>query len=252
MQDGTRTIEKWQLALLKAHAKQSTFFGDASQREIKELAADIKSNGQLTPVEIIRDGTIITGHKRVAAAQLLDWTEIDVWVRDDLEAKGADAVERRLIEDNLNRRQLGPLEMARCYQRLKHLGRPQCVSELSYSENTELRDQIGEQLGVSGRTLDRYQRVLEGTPQEVQDAVADHKLHPSTLAEKVAGLPKVQRDQLAAGAPRAGGIPKAVVRRFLPKRDRRPKHTGDAISAYLHNLKCGLADVEGHGWTASP
>ena len=242
MQDGSRTIEKWQLSTLKPHPKQSTLFADAPPHEIEELAADIKLNGQLTPIEILRDGTIITGHKRVAAARFLGWTELDVWVRDDLEAEGAVAVERRLIDDNLNRRQLGPLGMARCYKHLKLLGRPIYGAGLASYENTELRDQIGKRLGVSGRTLDRYLRILDETPQEVQDAVAANKL-PLTLAEKVAGLTQAQREQVAAEI-QAGGDPRAVVCKFVVKANGRHKNAADAFGAFLRNLERGVADVE--------
>ena len=44
--------------------------------------------------------------------------EIRCWVRDDLAKAGDAAFERRLIEDNFNRRQLGRLEIARAYRRL--------------------------------------------------------------------------------------------------------------------------------------
>src|SRR4051812_29695207 len=40
------------------------------------------------------------------AATLLGWTEIDVWVNHELAEQGELAVEQRLIEDNLTRRNL--------------------------------------------------------------------------------------------------------------------------------------------------
>ncbi len=141
------------------------------------------------------DGVIIAGHKRVAAAKSLGWAEVAAWVRDDLVGDDA-AVERRLVEDNLTRRQLGPLAMARCYKALKVLERTSKSARLTDSESKELRDQLGKRLNCSGRTLDRYLRVLDHTPQVVQDAVESGAL-PLTLAEKVASLNNARREQIA-------------------------------------------------------
>ena len=120
MPTNDRKIERWAVDRLRPHPKQGQYFPDAPPHEVAELAADMEANGQLQPVEALPDGTIIAGHKRLAAARLLGWTELDVWVRDDLAADPA-AAERRLIEDNLHRRQLGKLGLARCYRALKVL-----------------------------------------------------------------------------------------------------------------------------------
>jgi ParB/RepB/Spo0J family partition protein len=204
-------IETRPILRLIPHPRQQEIFPSPSPREVEELAADLKRNGQLTPVEILPDGTIIAGHKRVAAARLLEWSEVEVWVRHDL-ADDPSLATHRLVEDNLNRRQLGALSLARCYKVIKS----ECQSHrkrLTGKDRRDLRDDIGQRLGCSGRTLDRYLRVLEDTPREVQDAV-EHKLLSLTHAEKVAGMPPRQRDRIAAEM-RAGGKPSEVVRRHL-------------------------------------
>src|SRR5215831_3164401 len=148
-----KRVEKWEIGRLRPHPKQAELFPDPPEHEAKELAADLKQNGLLQPVEALADGTLVCGHKRTAAARLLAWTHIDVWVRGDLEEKGPAAVEARLVEDNLFRRQLGPLEIARCYQRLRQLERGGRSAFPDYGRG-DLRDRIGRALGVSGRTLD--------------------------------------------------------------------------------------------------
>jgi ParB/RepB/Spo0J family partition protein len=235
-----KLIEKRQLSQLKPHPRQAANFRAPLQHEVEELADDLKRNGQLCPVECLPDGTLIAGHKRVAAARLLGWSEVTCWVRDDLRSQGDAAVEKRLIEDNLNRRQLAPLELARCYKRLKELGRR---FGLCQQDKAELRDRIGEKLGMSGRNLDRYLRVLECTPQEVQDAVSSGKL-AVTVAEKVAGLKKVKREQLAEEI-RAGADPAEAVRKHTPPARTKHEKPKDALGAFLRWLERGVPDLEG-------
>ena len=242
MTDKDKKIETWDVAKLRPHPQQARLFPDPPQHEVEELAGRIKADGgMLCEIEALPDGTIICGHKRRLAALLLGWKTVGVWVRDDLAAQGPSAVEARLIWDNLGRRQMGYLEMARAYQHLKTQG--QRRSNLILSEVRDLRDQIGERLRISGRNLDRYLRVLEGTPQEVQDAVTAETL-PVTVAEKVAGLTEDKRKEVAA-AIRAGGEPREVVRQFLPTVKRKRKKAWKALVAFEKVLEQGLADLEG-------
>jgi ParB-like chromosome segregation protein Spo0J len=238
----TRKVEKWKLSCLHPHPKQSCLFRSRSSEETQELAANMQRNGQLHSIEALPDGTILAGHGRLKAAQLLGWEEVTVWVRDDLAGKPLEA-ERRLVDDNLGRRQMGPLEIARCYRHLKLITKRSCGSGLAAHEELELRDQIGKRLQLSGRTLDRYLRVLEGTPAEVQDAVAVGTL-PVTLAERVAGLTTKQREQIAEEI-RGGGMPAEVVRRFLASQQGRHKHAGSALGAFSKALQRGIADLQG-------
>jgi ParB/RepB/Spo0J family partition protein len=133
-----RKVERWGLDRLRPHPKQGQYFASPTPHELKELAADLEANGQLQPVEILPDGTILCGHRRVAAARLLGWAAVDLWVRDLDPA----AAERRLIEDNVHRRQLGKLGLARCYKALKALESKGPGGRLMAHE-ARLRPQLG-------------------------------------------------------------------------------------------------------------
>jgi ParB-like chromosome segregation protein Spo0J len=255
MQDNaTKGIEKMAVASLKPHPRQAEFFSEPPPHEVAELAADMKLHGQLQPVEIVPSGIIICGHKRVAAARLLGWTEIDVWVRTDLADKPAE-VERRLVEDNLYRRQLGPMAIARCYRHLKQLAskfaagadQPQ---RLAGREHEDLRDQLARRLDMSGRNLDRLLRILEHAPAVVQHAVEAGRL-PMTVAYQVAGLDPEVKKQIAAEI-RSGVEPVEVVRRLVAKPDPRHKHGREAGLAFVKMLERGLVDLDGRveqaGW----
>jgi ParB family chromosome partitioning protein len=237
-----RKIERWRLDRLTPHPKQAELFPEPPEHEVQELAADLKAHGQITPAEVLPDGTLLGGHRRLKAARHLGWAELTEWVREDL-ANDPKAAEARLIEDNLYRRNMGPLGRARCYQRLKELAHGTSGGRLYAVDKVELRDRLGKHLGVSGRTLDRHLRVVTSTPVEVQHAVEARKL-PVTLAERVADLPKAQREQVAAQIA-AGGKPADVVRAALPKPDGKHKLAKDAIGAFLRSLERGVADLEG-------
>jgi ParB/RepB/Spo0J family partition protein len=239
----SKKMAKWALDRLQAHPKQALLFSPPPLDEVKELADDIKLNGLLQPVEILPDGTVVCGHKRLAAVRLLGWTHIDVWIRDDL-AHDSVAAETRLITDNLHRRQLGPLELAKCYLALKVLARANGATYSPDQERRDLRDELGKRLGVSGRNLDRYLRVATQTPTEVQDAVAVGKL-AVTLAEKVAGLTTEERDQIAKMI-RSGGHARDVVRQFLAAAAPRAKHGPDnAKAAFVSSVASTVRDLNG-------
>jgi ParB/RepB/Spo0J family partition protein len=238
-----REIVGWRVADLRPHPRQAELFPEAPEHEIAELADDMQRNGQLMPIECLPDGkTIIAGHRRTAAARLLGWETLQVWVRDDL-ADDPAAVERRLIEDNLNRRQLGRLAKARLYKRLRELERGGWDGRLPGEQGQDLRDRLGERLGVSGRTLDRCRRIVERTPLEVQDAVDAGRL-PLTLAGQVANLNQTLREKISNEI-RQGGDPDEVVRRHLAAAPRRVRNATNVKDQLIGWLERAVADLSG-------
>jgi ParB-like chromosome segregation protein Spo0J len=231
-----------EVALLKTHPEQERIFGKANEHEIEELATDMAKNGQLQEIEILPDGTQLTGHKRRLAAMRLGWKHLRARVRHDLADNPADAL-RRLVEDNLYRRQQSPLGIARCYRQLKMLESHSSTGRLYDSENKELREVIANRMGgnVSGRTLDRHLRIVEHTPVEVQHAADSGRL-PMGDAEKVAGLPEQQKDEIAEEI-RNGGDPKKVVRRVIAEAPRREKNVYAVQKAFIPALERWVEDL---------
>jgi ParB/RepB/Spo0J family partition protein len=205
-------IKKWRLSKLKDNPEQAALFGDVSDPELHQLAELMRRDGLERPVEIRSDGTIIAGHQRVRAARLLGWKEIDVVVRTDLEAAGDAAVQAHFVTDNLVRRQLSPLARARSIRRLIELeeGRPSC--RLGPNQKEALKRQIGERMGLSGRSVNRYLLVLEA-PTSVQRAF-DRGEITLIQAGKVALLPARDREQLnrriRSGEPAAKAVAEAL------------------------------------------
>jgi ParB family transcriptional regulator, chromosome partitioning protein len=239
-----KRIVKWALDTLHPHRSQALLCSPPPPHEVKELADDIKVNGQLNPVEILPDGTVLSGHECIAAFRLLGWSHIDVWVRDDL-AHDAVAAEKRMIMDNLDRREMGPFDIAKCYERLKVLARTQRATNSPALERRDLGDELSQRLGVSRRNLDRYSRIATQTPSEIQDAVAAGKL-AVTSAERVARLTPEEREHVAAMI-RRGGDARAVVRQCLATAAAplRPKHDADhAVAALVRSLRSAVRDLD--------
>src|SRR4051812_45474490 len=77
---------------LKPFPLQEQYFSSLSVRELADLADDMNRTGLRERIEILPDGTIISGHQRVKAAiEHLDWESCDVFVRYDLEHATAGA-----------------------------------------------------------------------------------------------------------------------------------------------------------------
>jgi ParB/RepB/Spo0J family partition protein len=209
--DKQASAQKWPLSKLKRHPKQS-LFGDISDPEFEALVADIAKRGLQHPIEILPDGTIVAGHQRVRALRRLGKKEVDVIVRYDLEQAGSKAVDEHFLLDNLRRRQLSPLGRARCIQRLLDIQASDHPFGLRIPDKEKIKAQIGKELGLSGRSVNRYLLVLE-TPSAVQAAFDRGEL-TITEAGRVALLPIQDRDEIARRID-AGEVPKKVVTSFL-------------------------------------
>jgi ParB/RepB/Spo0J family partition protein len=236
----TKHIVKWKIKDLKPHPLQSRFFADLPFHLLRDLAEDMRQRGQKEPLEILPDGTIVCGHQRTRAAKILGWDEIDVWVNGELASQGNLAVEQRLIEDNLARRNLDPLDQVRCYKRLNDMCYDTPDERLRHHQRGRVRDVVGSRLGMSGRTLERYLRVLDA-PREVQDAFRDGRVS-LVNASKVAGLPKESQEQLAADI-RAGADAKTAVAARLTVRKADPPAT--ALGNFLRSLERHVDALEG-------
>ena len=203
-----KKVTNRKISSLRPHPKQA-IFPDLPPDELNRLTESMK-RGLDEPVEILPDGTIISGHQRVKAAKRLGWKEIRCWVRHDLAEQGDEAVERRLIEANFHRRQLGPLDKARCFRRLLELERdkPRHNGELK----GDLRDYFAKQFGYSGRNLERWVKLLDA-PLEIQRAVTERKLKLE-MGVDVAGLPKQTQEEIARAIGK-GVEPKQAVAEYV-------------------------------------
>ena len=203
-----QNVKKWPIGKLKAHPRQQHIFGDLPEAELDALAEDIKLNGQRDPVEILPDGTLVSGHQRLLAAKKLKWTHIDVIVRSDLAQAGEAAVETHFINSNLLRRQLSPLGKARAIRRLLEIPK----GRVNYLQRAELKEKLARRLDMTPRNVNRYLAVIEA-PVPVQVAFDRGKLS-LVIAGRVGSLSRPDQTAIAERIT-AGEPPSSVVGEYL-------------------------------------
>jgi len=156
-----------------------------------ELAESISAHGLLQPIVARRVDDVyqlIAGERRLRAAQKAGWEEVPVRV---IETDERGAAELAIVE-NLQRKDLNPLEKAASFKR--YLKEHRCT-----------QGQLANRLKIDRSTIANLMRLLE-LPDEVQDAVTKGKIsqgHARALLplgeqrEQVAVCKKIQNDGLS-------------------------------------------------------
>ena len=205
-------VQEWKIGDLKPHPKQDDYFPDESEEADAELEADMKVKGQRDPIYILRDGTIISGHRRVKMAKRLGWKTIKVIVHDLDDEEG----EALFIDNNYMGRQLSDFQKVRCAARKIELAkRGKAVLPAEVNAEKKTRDKIGKLLGYSGRHVDRYLLALKAPP-EVQHACDKGYLKLAEVGQ-VAQLDKKGQQAIAAEIREKGlAEAKAIFKRHFP------------------------------------
>lgn len=176
------------IELLKPHPGQS-IFPDLSDVELEELAESMRVHGQQHAADITRGYTMITGHQRWRAAKSLGWATLRCRVRTDLEAREATSpgtIEQHLLDDNVIRRQLSNLDIARiCKRQLEIRGE---------SSNGSVLDALARRFKMSHRHLRRLMYLLEA-PLELQHAYSRGELSADLLG-KLVDLPAAEQEEI--------------------------------------------------------
>ena len=169
MKKTTRSLETRQLGKLVNHPRQAELFPALNEHELQALADNIDRIGLQQPIEVLPPGnaaglpagTILRGHQRRRALQLLGYEEAEVLVLHDLAGADRNTVDLHFVEENLHRRQLTPLAKARAALAVFDLERGRSSDELSDGDAQDARDRVAKSLNLgSGRHLQRYLNLL--------------------------------------------------------------------------------------------
>jgi ParB family chromosome partitioning protein len=145
---------------------------------LEDLINSIREHGILQPIVVIRSGggyQLIAGERRFRAAQILRFKTVPAIVRD---ASKQQQLELAIVE-NVQRKDLNPMERAHAYQRL--------IDEFGLTQ-----EQVARRVGKSRVSVANLLRLL-ALPREVQQAVAEEKItegHAKVIAS--AATPKEQ------------------------------------------------------------
>ena len=122
-----------------------------NEQSIGELAESIKSLGIIQPVTVRKvdrnQYQLVSGERRYRAAKSIGFDRIPAYVRI---ANDQEALEMALVE-NIQRRDLDPIEIALSYQRL--------IDEIQLTQN-----QLSERVGKKRSTVANYIRLLKLDP----------------------------------------------------------------------------------------
>lgn len=186
-QESTSEIRLDQIQSFKGHP-----FKVKDDEKMQELVESIRENGILTPV-LVRPSEddrfeMVSGHRRMHAASLLQMEEIPAIIRemDDDEAI------KMMVNANVQREEILPSEKAYAYKMLleamkRQAGRPK---KNTCQDGTNLRsdEELSEQVGESARNIQRYIRLTELIP-ELLDMV-DLKRINFTMGVNISYLSK--------------------------------------------------------------
>ena len=148
--------------------------------KMSDLVESIRVNGILSPVLVRPDGEdsyeMISGHRRMHAAKIVELTMIPAIVRE----MSDDEAIVYMVDSNIQREELLPSEKAfACKMKMdavkRGAGRPSkensCQNGTNYRADYELSNQVGE----SARTIQRFIRLTELIP-ELLDMVDSKRL----------------------------------------------------------------------------
>ena len=159
--------------------------------KMEDLVESIRENGVLTPV-LVRPTSddryeMISGHRRMHAAQLAGLTKIPAMVREMTE----DEATILMVDSNIQREELLPSEKAFAFKmKMDAMSRQGMRTDLTSRQVGEKLSaaEVGENSGVSARQVQRFIRLTELNPKLL--AMVDEKRIPFTIGVELSYLDK--------------------------------------------------------------
>ena len=182
-----------EIEISKIHSFKNHPFKVLDDEKMQDLVESVKINGVLTPVLLRMDENeeyeMVSGHRRMHAAQLAGLTTIPAIVR---ELSDDDAIVA-MVDANIQREELLPSEKAFAYkmkqEAMKHQGsRTDLTLEQNVPKFKRTTEAIADGTGESYKQIQRYIRLTELIP-ELLDLVDNKKLQ-FTVAVNISYIDK--------------------------------------------------------------
>ena len=180
-----------EIEITKIHPFKNHPFHVVDDDRMKRLVDSIRENGILVPAIVRSIGNdeyeMISGHRRMHAAQKLGMERIPVIIREMTD----DEAIVKMVDSNIQREELLPSEKAFAYRmKMEAMRRQGKRSDLTLDQNGPklTAREIGGDGGISGTQVKRYIRLTELTP-ELLDYV-DKKRIQFTVAVEISYIDK--------------------------------------------------------------
>lgn len=162
-------------------------FKVVDDEKMQDLVESIRANGILSPVLIRPVGNdryeMVSGHRRMHAAQSLDLERIPAIIREMTD----DEATVKMVDSNIQREELLPSEKAFAYKMKfdamkRQVGRPSKENSTQNGWNFETAELVGRETGESKNQIRRYIRLTELLP-ELLDLVDKKRLQFTVAVE---------------------------------------------------------------------
>ena len=224
--------------------------------EMEDFVENVKEKGVIHPV-IVRpkkDGTyeMISGHRRKRACELAGIKEIPAIVRD---MSDEDAI-IYMVDSNKQREKILPSEKAFAYkmklEAMKRQGQRNDLTSRPMVDKLKSADIMGEEVGESGRQIQRYIRLTELIPELLQ-LVDDEKMKLRPAVE-ISYLTKTEQEYVFEAMEYNEVFPSHPQARELKKLSIEGKLTDDEIDRIMseekpnqkENIKFSVDKVRGY------
>ena len=215
-------------------------------KDMEELVASIKQVGLLEPATIIRNQAkfgrfeMVAGHRRKHAAKLAGLTHIPVIVRD----MDHDEATIYMVDSNLKREKLTPMEKARAYtmktealrRKMGRKSKEEIAALEAQGKKPLTADQeLAAQTGESVATVQRFKTLTKLTP-PLQKMV-DKGTIPVNTAADIAQMKPKEQDALADAIEKEVKVPSGTVVKELKEASRAGTLTKEKIQAAVAPTK---------------
>lgn len=215
-------------------------------KDMEELVASIKQVGLLEPATIIPNEKkvgrfeMVAGHRRKHAAKLAGLTHIPVIVRD----MDHDEATIYMVDSNLKREKLTPMEKARAYtmktealrRKMGRKSKEEIAALEAQGKKPLTADQeLAAQTGESVATVQRFKTLTKLTP-PLQKLVDEGKIPVNTAADIAQMKPKEQ-DALADAIEKEVKVPSGTAAKELKEASRAGTLTTEKIQAAVAPTK---------------
>ena len=170
-------------------------------KNYEDIKVDISQRGIKEPLVVTHEGKLICGYTRLQLAEELEIKEVPI--RTEPLSDILD-MQEYAIRDNYHRRQLSKLQMVEiCGKKLEEIEAKRAEERMKRGKADPVdtmakgltRDIVGKQLGMSGRTYERWKIVNEKGSTRTKSLLEEGKINLSTALE-LCKLETLEQDKL--------------------------------------------------------